>query len=151
MTKVASSLNKQMIERRFAEPDQLWWFREVHDLNSGISVPFVSPLIPTGTKIRMVSIQIGIEPGGKPEGFHVHVFLTSRERFTIAEAILEEQVIWWTEKNTDIAYYPMCDDCEIQFPLRKTVVGSNVRFGVIMSNITNKVASCRVGILHSVP
>ena len=151
MTRVASSLNKLIIKARVEEPERLWFFREAHDLAPNIVAHWTSDIIPDGSVIHRVAMMIGIEPGGKPEGMHVAVFLTSRERFTIAEAMLEEQIIWFTERNTDVGYYPMCDDCEEQFPMRKVVRGSDRRFGIIVGNITNKIASVRVGILHSIP
>ncbi|MBA7666511.1 hypothetical protein ES703_74592 [subsurface metagenome] len=133
------------------EPDQLWWFREAHDIPNGVAPGWVSDLVPSGTIIHRVTVQVGIEPGGKPEHFAVFVFLTARAGVVIAEVVREQQIIWFHDKGSDMGYYPMCDDCEIQFPLRKTVVGSSLRFGIAMLNATNKVASGRVGILYSQP
>jgi len=151
VTRIASHLNKVLTPRRIVEPDQTWWFREAHDIPNGVSPGWVSHLIPEGSVIHRVSVQVGMEPGGQPEHFAVFVFLTAKPGVVIAEVTREDQIIWFHEKSDDMGYYPMCDDCEIQFPLRKTVHGSNLRFGVIMMNATNKVASGRVGILHSVP
>lgn len=151
MTRVASSLNKQMLARRVVEPDQLWWFREAHNLPNGVAPYWVSDLKPDGTVIHRVSIQVGIEPGGVPEQFTVHVFLAASQRMDIGTAIRSEQIINFSQLLGDVGYYPMCDDCEIQFPIRRTIVGSNQRLGIAMINASNKVASCRVGILYSQP
>ncbi|MBA7613793.1 hypothetical protein ES703_21049 [subsurface metagenome] len=151
MTRTASNLNKAMVARRIVEPEQLWWFREVTNLPNDEIVYFTGDLIATGSIIKRVAIETGIEPGGAPEQLQVLLFLTANESFTIAEAVLEEQIIWWTSRDRITGFYPMCDDCHHQWPMSKRVVGSNIRIGLIIANLSNKVASARVGVLIQQP
>ena len=111
-------------------PDRIWWSeRSILADPTDIEI-WASQVVPDGTVIHEVQIQALTLADEFALALRVNLSIVSSEFPLLAEVAEGERLIDWRWAKTGKSWYSVCNPTNERWPMRRTIHGSNMRFGV---------------------